>query len=601
MSALDDGLDTLEWHGRTYTLGSQLGRGSFGKVWAALEIDRGASRGVVVKISEIIPGSAKSVEAQRQRLELEGRVAHQASACPSLVTAFDHGWLHEARRRSYVLVMERWWRDEGGQPGGQNLDEWLRLQRRDRGGVDPEHVRWIALQLAEALRFLHTRQPEIYIHRDVKPLNVLVLDRAGHAPDVRLADFGSVRAVGQEGRALVETVGPPPLTYDYAPAEVLAAIDRELPPPYSDATDFYALGVLLWECVTGRRWFGETEGRRRAGDWAGEGHPPLQSEWPQCTARPFDRALAETIDALLVTDPARRLRGDAALEKIRRLVRVAPQSALPATHDGSPDTGTQPPTESGPPTPRPERPTTAEGPAISVESAQIVASRPVNAPVPPPPAPNSRRQRRQLTPWLAAALLVAAGLVWAHEAGWLIPPSPSNPRPAPAPVAHEPPEPEARTSAAPPETAAPTVPASPETAVSTVPTPTPPPRVDETDPPAVEAPTVARRPKASRPANAAKPTVRKASPPAPVAQPTQPTELPIDVPAPDPTAGPPDAPADPSPVPAAPQSASESEGGGFAGIRARYDARRRSIRAGTQDRRRAMKRDFARSKEGARP
>lgn len=119
----------------------------------------------------------------------------------------------------------------------------------------PEDMcRFYTCQIVSALGYLHSMG---YIHRDVKPDNILI-DTDGH---VRLADFGScVRfdQVRRDGQCAV-AVGTP----DYICPEILKAmegnsnrrfgVNESNDAPYSFEVDFWSLGVVLYECL-----FGET-------------------------------------------------------------------------------------------------------------------------------------------------------------------------------------------------------------------------------------------------------------------------------------------------------------------------------------------------------
>lgn len=103
-------------------------------------------------------------------------------------------------------------------------------------GFDEGRLRSVLLQLAEGLSALHDAGK---MHRDVKPSNVLVT-REGR---LVLVDFGLVARLSSSGEmSRANVVGTP----EYLPPEILYGH------PATAASDWYAVGVLLYEGLTGR-------------------------------------------------------------------------------------------------------------------------------------------------------------------------------------------------------------------------------------------------------------------------------------------------------------------------------------------------------------
>ncbi len=118
---------------------------------------------------------------------------------------------------------------------GANLRELMQL-----GRLSPAEVLRLVPQICAALHFAHQHG---VVHRDIKPENVLV-DRAGH---VKLADFGLAKLAGHVGVPTFTRSGEVFGTPHYMAPEQWhgsAGVDHR--------ADIYALGVLLYELLTGR-------------------------------------------------------------------------------------------------------------------------------------------------------------------------------------------------------------------------------------------------------------------------------------------------------------------------------------------------------------
>lgn len=98
-------------------------------------------------------------------------------------------------------------------------------------------------QVLRAVQFAHAR---LVLHRDLKPSNILV-DAGG---DVKLLDFGIAKMLGDRasaGDSALTRHGGAPMTPDYAAPEQIAGR------PLGTSCDVYALGVMLYELLTGQR------------------------------------------------------------------------------------------------------------------------------------------------------------------------------------------------------------------------------------------------------------------------------------------------------------------------------------------------------------
>ena len=182
-----------------------------------------ASRPVVVKILRPVDAQNDSV---RTRFIQEAQLACRCSH-PNVITTYDVG---DFNGRPYI-VME--WL------GGESLRSIM-----NRGGLrTPGHIFTVALQVARALGYLHTRG---IIHRDVKPGNVHVDDEW----QAKLLDFGVARRDSSDLTQAGQIVG----TLAYMGPEQMQG---EKP---TSSVDTYAFGVMLFEMLTNRLpYAGETD------------------------------------------------------------------------------------------------------------------------------------------------------------------------------------------------------------------------------------------------------------------------------------------------------------------------------------------------------
>jgi len=156
----------------------------------------------------------------RERLVRESRLAASLDH-PNVVPVYDAG---EADGRLFIAMRYV-----------DGID--LKALLRDAAPLAPERVMIIASQLAEALDAAHQRG---LVHRDVKPSNVL-LDQQGDRDHAYLADFGLTQTPAAAGPADGQLMG----TVDYvAPEQIRGDV-------VDGRADQYALGCLLFECLTG--------------------------------------------------------------------------------------------------------------------------------------------------------------------------------------------------------------------------------------------------------------------------------------------------------------------------------------------------------------
>ncbi len=218
--------------GRYETL-FRIAGGGMAEVYAARIIGEGGFERVVA-LKRMLPTLAEDDRFVTMFLD-EGRVAANIQS-PHVVQTTDMG---RAEDDSLYLVMEM----VVGVPLSRLIREVLKAGRH----MEPDMALELIAQAALGLHDAHEAttplgEPLGIIHRDVSPQNILV-DKAGR---VRITDFGVARALQRSSHTQTGEVKGK-MAY-FAPEQAVGGdLDRRL--------DIFALGVVAWEALCGRRLF----------------------------------------------------------------------------------------------------------------------------------------------------------------------------------------------------------------------------------------------------------------------------------------------------------------------------------------------------------
>lgn len=263
-----------------------LGRGGSGEVYEAYDEELSVFVALKVLIGDVLADGAKE-SADRQRFRREILVARRTSH-PNLCQVFDYH------------------RDTGDPPGSSATIEYISMERLagetlaarvERGPVPEAEARGLMAQICAGVAAAHRAG---IVHRDLKPGNIMLCPAVDAAEEdgVRavVMDFGIAReirpgAAEQLRTATGQLLGTPA----YISPEQLR---NEATTP---ATDVYALGLILYEMLTGVRPFASGDGD--AGAWRRLTDKP-EPVWK--LNRAVSRQLGEVVAKCLAVDPAGR-------------------------------------------------------------------------------------------------------------------------------------------------------------------------------------------------------------------------------------------------------------------------------------------------------
>ena len=256
-AAASQGLAEGMAFGEGFTLIRRLGVGGMGEVWLARE--KSLRRDVALKIMRPSPSDAAAAERARRRFDREGRLLAKCSH-PSILPIWESGTdtatgLPYYATRPCLLTPEeeRLLRErlfgrpcpatEGGSPRPVSLADIL-----EAGATLPDRAAArIGRQLVAAVAYAHSLSEPV-VHRDIKPSNILftadgnvVLTDFGVAKRLHLDDSGEADATTTDSRRQGLFIG----TFAYS------APEQQNGDEVTPAADYYAIGAILYEAVTG--------------------------------------------------------------------------------------------------------------------------------------------------------------------------------------------------------------------------------------------------------------------------------------------------------------------------------------------------------------
>ncbi len=369
---VDDPLVGATIDGR-YRIKARLGQGGVGAVYQGEHVE--TKRPVAVKVLHAVFAGTDEFH---RRFEREAQAASKLTH-PSCVSVIDFGRVERVEPVAAgarllgipYLVMEF--------VRGESLAE-----RIDRP-IAPAEAIVIARGVASALRHAHGLG---IVHRDIKPANIMLVEDAGTGLVVKLLDFGLAKVVGEDAGSANE-----PLTQ----AGMVFGTPGYLSPEQASGqgadarSDLYALGVVLYEMVAGRRPFMRQDPLDVVRDHLNTLPPP-----PRAVGAPISAELEAVILKALAKDPKGRWQTaeelSAALAKVPEMsAGSAPTIAAPVSAAASPASRSSPVAAAIASAPRPNYVPWAIAGGVALVLLVVLATsgrkKPATPTAAPPPAP----------------------------------------------------------------------------------------------------------------------------------------------------------------------------------------------------------------------
>jgi serine/threonine protein kinase len=280
-----------------------IARGGMGKVYRAEQ----APLGRVCAVKVLNPNYSGEHDPEfHKRFFLEASISSKLTH-PNTVTIFDYGRTDD---NIYFMAMEYL--------EGRTLHRCL----REEGPFNEERTTHIARQICRSLREAHSLG---VIHRDLKPANVYLIEHGDETDFVKVLDFGLVKNIDEtKGEDLTQTglfMGSPKYM---APEQIRGE--------HVDArTDIYALGIMMYEMITGKVPFDRPNSVNILMAHVNERIPPLREMNPNVAVSEVFEA---TIYKCVEKNPDDRFKS---MDEVLAALKRAGGAAMTGTMSGSAD------------------------------------------------------------------------------------------------------------------------------------------------------------------------------------------------------------------------------------------------------------------------
>ncbi|HET6978692.1 MAG TPA: protein kinase [Pyrinomonadaceae bacterium] len=206
-----------------YRMEAQLGVGGMGEVYLAE--DTRLDRKVAIKF---LPTYLEDDELARKRLVREAKAAAKLDH-PNICAVYE---VEEEADRSFIVMQY---------VAGRTLHDQIKIQP-----LQPVEALDVCIQIVEALAEAHSSE---IVHRDIKPRNIMITGRG----QIKVLDFGLAKTIDQlqgeqsdaSPQSMLSLAGARPGTPPYMSPEQARG------DPIDARSDLFAVGVILYECITG--------------------------------------------------------------------------------------------------------------------------------------------------------------------------------------------------------------------------------------------------------------------------------------------------------------------------------------------------------------
>jgi Tol biopolymer transport system component len=202
-----------------YKVEAIVGHGGMGAVYRAARDDGEFRQQVAIKLVRAAAQSPSTLQRFKQERQILARLAH-----PNIARLLDGGSTGDGVPYLVMEFIE-----------GDPITLWCQVH-----SLSIEQRLRLFLRVCDGVAFAHRN---LVVHRDLKPGNILVT--AEGVP--KLLDFGIAKLLDSDAHATASTFGTHAMTPEYAAPEQVRG------DPVTNAVDIYALGLILYEMLTGQQ------------------------------------------------------------------------------------------------------------------------------------------------------------------------------------------------------------------------------------------------------------------------------------------------------------------------------------------------------------